>query len=103
MGADTADASTFKVPVELMAYRVTAAQCRAEYVQRELSCTSVSCMEDYCFGMMDPWDLPYSQRPDPLGSEVNTSLATKQQQRVRATATQWVSAAAQQTAPTRHH
>jgi hypothetical protein len=103
MGAATADASAFKVPVELMAYRVTAAQCRAEYVQRELSCSSVSCMEDYCFGMMDPWDLPYSQRPDPLGSEVNTSLATEQQQRVRATATQWVSAAAQQTAPTRHH
>ena len=86
--------------VELSQLHVTAAFAQAEYLQRQLICNGPCCLAEFSCHQLDPWELPYSQLQDPLSSQGIWPWALEQQQQLRAKATRWVAAAAQQP-PTR--
>ena len=80
-------------PVAFTALAVTAAQCRASFVGRQLALAN-DAIDDHTFSQWDPWELPHSQVEDPLIHMHVQPWAAEQQQQLRQRATLWVAAAA---------
>ena len=82
------------VTVQLVELQVTATYAQALYLQRQLVCTGVNCLAEYSCSSIEPWELPYSQLPDPLQSQGVDLWALEQHQQLRSKATRWVATVA---------
>ena len=93
--AAVAEPDLYADPIYTMNLSTIAAQGRAAYVQRYYATNNSTVLDAYvCSTTMEPWELPFSQIPDPLLSVQVQPWAEALQQRLSQRATSWVASAA---------